>query len=323
MIDTVEYYRDYISGKPSLKTPSGWVRRNTRTKRNKIERSFTSFIHKQTGMFVRFYDRRMVVRVSLPRLLFTKNVRLISSQIQLEKALGMADTLTDQLATDSIITKIFRRVDLVWQVRGNMQDFILAHRLLKHPEIDKLAWVWQDETIMWAGREMSITMYDKFLSARKKSKNVIRVEIRFRGKKLKDELHNGMPVTKLDLLKCYSLFRRKVLCFYPRPFPDKSRLSIEKILKLAIQEKWKIQKQPAFEYLIRGLSRKRRREKIKNVTATLLKSYGIDWRREFPLNKLPQIDSQPHFDASLIPFQARFFNLLEKIRKKMIKRQSQ
>ena len=101
--------------------------------------------------------------VSLPRLLFGDNYRLIDSQAQIDEAFHRADKIISQWAKPTKKTRRFTRVDLVWHFKANPpQEFLFAHQACNHPEVKKSVRVTRNNytvnTVEWAGHAMRITV---------------------------------------------------------------------------------------------------------------------------------------------------------------------
>ena len=255
------------------------------------------FQHQQTDLRAEFVGRKTYVQVSLPRLLFKHNGRLITKQRQIDQAMKAADLLLTQIADRrvSIPGTKFVRVDLAWQIKGKIQDFIAAHQPITHPEIHGLPSIWQGESILWKGKEMSILFYDKFAEMRKKrnhlskipekARDIVRIEIRLRGSKLSALLGKGKSVTRLDVTACYSVLRQRICAFCTAPtYRATSKLEI---CKHAIEEGWKIGNQSAIEVFLTEYSDASRAKMNKRLQKTRLRANKINWMKELP----PQMPS--------------------------------
>jgi len=89
------------------------------------------------------------VQVPLPRLLFGTNTKLIRSQKQIDEALTQLRNELNGLGKLQSSQLRFIRVDLPWQFRGEIQDFIFGHLTLTHPISRKLPSIIHFETIHW------------------------------------------------------------------------------------------------------------------------------------------------------------------------------
>jgi len=123
--------------------------------------------------------------VSLPRLLFGDNCRLIDSQAQIDQAFARADKIISEWARPAEGPRRFTRVDLVWHFRANPpQDFLFAHQSCIHPEVKKSFIVIRNHhtvnTIEWRGLAMRIKMYVKEKKHAKLPRQIVRVEIELR-----------------------------------------------------------------------------------------------------------------------------------------------
>ncbi|MGN6555913.1 MAG: hypothetical protein ACTHLW_19570 [Verrucomicrobiota bacterium] len=314
MIDTVCYSQSHTlkGGKLSKqwkKTPLH------QTFASKFSIRSNVYLHSDSGLRFQYFGKgKANIQVSLPRLLFGKNAKLISNQEELDAAFRHVDDLIEEIALPPFTSeREFSRIDLAWQVKGNIKDFIFAHRALTHPEIHKKPWIWQDETILWAGKEMSICFYDKTMQTEEEPGAFVRIEIRLKNDKLKKEF--GKSLKNLNFLKSYQIFRRKLIQFAPNPIPQISKQPTKnEIFILAENYKWMVgPHESAFEFLTKNYSEPRRKQKLKLVKATRLKAHRIDWGKELPLGKPNRLIKQDHADFSIKPFYFRFKRITDSI----------
>lgn len=291
MVDTV-CYRQFATPLPFNNKTSGtdWKPSNQSGKTESGHKYQNETLkHVPTGLTIRFRAGRTEaeIQASLPKVLLGQNARLILSQKQLEAALTEVDRLVQQVATVSTPAKRFYRVDLVWQFKGKIHDFILAHQVIRHPEIDKLPINYHWQTILWKGDGMSISMYDKVLEQTGKPGNIVRVEMRFTKRKLKAELGNAKTPTILNFPRCYQVYRDKLVKFCPVTVHHLSKAS--DLLYFATKEKWEISGMLASDYLALNMSPKsatRMREQIQHLK---LKRSKMDWKQTLPPGKPPHV----------------------------------
>jgi len=292
MIDTVGFVR-----RATFKQiAKGWKQTSSKFRfPNGFLKTTRKLSHQQTGLKIIFDPSRneALVEVSLPRMIFPSNARLIRSQRKLDLAMERVDLLVQEVATPlvNIPSKRFVRVDLVWQVLGKIDDFIFAHRHLPHPAKSRgrnLPVIYGQETILWPGNEISLSIYDKEkeMKIAKGSGKIVRIELRLLGKKVSELLGRRKTVTKLKLDRAYETFRDVLLKFHPKAVPKLS--NTVDIYKAAVRESWKINGFPAFDLLISSLSDKRRREAIKRVQNVQLREKQINWKHLLP-RKFPTL----------------------------------
>jgi hypothetical protein len=122
MIDTVKY-RTVGSHLVSDNRP-GW-------KHSEYHSGYGSplviFTHVPTDLRVTSREGTVTsVEVSLPRVRFGTNGRLITSQVVLDEALEITDNAISEVATVPV-GREFSRIDLCWQFRGDQRDWLQAH----------------------------------------------------------------------------------------------------------------------------------------------------------------------------------------------------
>lgn len=296
MIDTVRFIRRCLPKQSFLllrqHPPSGWESKSQASSNSKGDIfSTTKLFHQRTGLNVHFIKRgQAVIQASLPRLLYGTNARLITTQPEIERALRLADKLLLEVAVEQVaITKRrFLRADLVWQVRGDIDDFIAAHHHLPHPgkiRGDRKSVVYYRETILWPGGECSLSMYDKLKEMRKGRGEIVRIELRLQNGTLRRAMRSGDFLGKLSLPKCYQAFRRVLLRLHPaQVYHVTTRADV---LYWAAIAKWQINGRPAVDVLLDGYSDARRKGAINRIRNYHLKAHNIDWKKLLPL-KMPQ-----------------------------------
>ena len=286
MIDTVKY----SIGECVFKTlPEGWWAQTIAGRKNEPNRanvkkssSCKTYKHKKTGLSITKKDQGTYVEVSLPRLLFGTNSRLITSQSQITDALQMADALVSTIATPRIPQRQFLRVDLAWQILGNIDKFIFALFGYSYAGIQKPGTIYQHETIQWSSDSMSVKVYDKMREMKKwRAQNgyVLRLELTLRKAKLR-KLFGVEQLEELNFSQCYQIFRNHFLMLFPRALP-KIRKKTD-IYALAIKYKWEIDGLPAIAWMLQQLRPDHRRKKIKELSEYSLIFENTDLKRQFP-----------------------------------------
>lgn len=181
--------------------------------------------HTQTRLRTRIWGSFVVwVEVSLPKVLFGHNGRLLSSQDEIDSAFRRVDRILDRFSTGSNHGREFSRVDLVWQFKGDPKVFANAHRDSRHPMIHRSAIDYGGNQLVWQGSKLRIGMYDKVLEqTRKRTGDVMRVEIQLRGDRLRKVFGLTTAMTHLDFLESYRTYRSIIRKFSPKPVPRVSR----------------------------------------------------------------------------------------------------
>lgn len=178
----------------------------------------TTVNHKIHGIRVETHSNEIkTVQASLPRLLFGDNGTLIKTEAQLRESFIVLDKLLAEIAHQGSKDRYFTRVDLVWQFKQDIQKLIQSHRSCRHPEIRKDPVIYP-ESIVWRGREIVCTIYDKAKEMHLKSNQVVRVQVQFKSKKLNRSFNGSFTeVEILNFGKCYSAYRRFLCQFCPKP----------------------------------------------------------------------------------------------------------
>jgi hypothetical protein len=176
--------------------------------------------HEQSGLCVVFCANRLEwVEVSLPRVVFGHNGKLIAWQRGIDVAVEAVDSILDRFSKITNARRVYTRVDLVWQFKGDPSLLYRAHRSCRHPMIRRTPIAYNNNGLEWRGSGLKILMYDKLLQQAGRNGNVIRVEVQFRGVRLRKLLGNSQTVTNLRFRRCYSTFRRIIKKFSPKLLP--------------------------------------------------------------------------------------------------------
>lgn len=168
------------------------------------------------------------VEVSLPRLLFGHNGRVIENQDQVNDALSLVRqrlTYWCDYGRRNFDAWHFTRVDLVQQFRGSPGVWCAAFSETTHPMVRRKAREFFGRGLSWDGSETQIRLYDKMLEASKnkvQDGDVVRFEVQLRGEALRKRLATEIDkwtdrkiVTRLDFARCYSEYRKILLHFQP------------------------------------------------------------------------------------------------------------
>lgn len=174
------------------------------------------------------------VEVSLPRALYGSNGQLLQDESDIADALHVVDGLLWELGNPCSFTPDwtpafipeYNRVDLVWHFAGSPASWILAHALGSHPWVRKVPQQYFGETLTFHGKEVGICIYDKELEQNGKPGNVVRVEVRLKGKRLLTSLgeywqgdKSRLHVLSLPFKRCWQVYRSACVAFEPTLLP--------------------------------------------------------------------------------------------------------
>jgi hypothetical protein len=218
MIDTVRFYQHRIYAySVDLET----VVRNRMTipgfkvKGVDVDRFLVK--HLETGLRVVFWSNQLQwVEVSLPRVLFGHNGQLLGWQSSIDAALLEVDAILNRISALVSASRLFRRVDLVWQFRDDPAKFYSAHQCCHHPMIHSPPVDYGNNGLSWRGSGLIISIYDKVLRETRKAGNIVRVELQLRSARLARILGRGQTVTRLKFTECYKAYRSIVRRFKPK-----------------------------------------------------------------------------------------------------------
>ncbi len=239
MIDTVTYtcFLALLPPEQWLKGWWGWRPEGNNGQpfagfEHKIQHSLLGirlFVRAGTGMVVK-------VEVDLPKLLYGHNGRLIKTQMDLIRAfarLKQALQTVCQLANPcrgyhpgdvpGDLQTHYTRVDLVWQFDLATAFVFNALRNAKHPEIHKRKGEWQDETFVFPGTKLRISIYDKKAKERAHCEhNVLRFEVQLRDGKIDQHfaVTENAVLTHLQVDLAYAAYRKVLLGFGSDLVPD-------------------------------------------------------------------------------------------------------
>jgi hypothetical protein len=217
MIDTVRYYQPRTYSYP-LSLKSTVVAGSVFVAGFRVECvGWDTYLitHTQSKMRAKFCANALrFVEVSLSRVLFGHNGRLISCQREIGDSFEKIDGLLNMFSRIISKRRTFRRVDLVWQFNADP-----AHMDCRHPMIHQPAINYKNNGLLWKGARLKISMYDKLLRHTKRIGKVVRVEAQLRGRVLFRHLGNGSEVAALTFNQCYQTYRNIVLQFSPKRVP--------------------------------------------------------------------------------------------------------
>ncbi len=230
MIDTIRWrlYGNVGHGVEVTGLSSGWEVRQSKINREGdqgLPVETVIFTNTDTGMRLLGQGSLQAgvvntVEVSLPRLLFGTNGRVISDQRQLDESICLLRKEASAiLGEDASLTEDhLTRVDLVWQFRRDPAEMVEDLRKSRHPQIKKGNRVYEGESVNFPGKERFLRVYDKTREQKGRRGDVTRVELQLRGKALQAALGNGdqkVMIGDLNWFRCYHAYREFLMKFEP------------------------------------------------------------------------------------------------------------
>ena len=129
--------------------------------------------------------------LSLPKLLFGHNGRVIENQTQLDAALAkFAERLNEFVEVRHLDEGQPSRVDMAWNFDLSASSYITAHANLRVPGIQKLPAVFEGgQGVSWrsAGSRFMVSLYNKSKEMHRPGE-VLRAEVSLRGRQFAQRL---------------------------------------------------------------------------------------------------------------------------------------
>lgn len=280
MVDTVSLFAPHeVVRRP----PLNWGLKRIWRRQTHGEIETDVYEHLESGLRVSGSDGEVTkMEVSLPRLLHGTNAKLIKSERELDDALSQALALVRQFAVPTTMEKFwFGRADLVWQFRGNPSDFIKAHWHLRHKRVRRETGHYDGQSLYWPGCGFRVRMYDKGLEQTGKPSDVVRVEVQLRGKRLRQLFGvQEAGLTALDFAQCYSVYRRILLEFDPKPLTEIHGLT--ELLAIGEKAGWSYQGISAFDLWARRKNPRHAKAVKRKVAKVVLHDSTIKWHDLLP-----------------------------------------
>lgn len=183
MIDTVRFK---VCASP-MKSAFGWeIKEGTRLSESECRFvPWTSATHKESGLRVQSADGfASILEVSLPRLLFGHNGRLLRPHeinMAYRAAVDLASDVVEDLRLESIT-----RYDVVHHFQGFMCDFLDSLRGITHSKVRRKQVEYFDTGLSWPGKDCHIRLYDKKRESERIAGYIQRLEFQLRGSALRD-----------------------------------------------------------------------------------------------------------------------------------------
>ncbi len=174
--------------------------------------------HAWTGLkVIGTSERPYKVEVSLPRLIYKSNGYLIKSQSELDTAVSKLDRIKDQVVSMSDdSTSRITRIDIVGQIRCDVETFMVSHRNSPHPNFRSAGDVLKETLYFGSIKYRQVAIYDKGKESKSVAGEYLRFELRLKAKTIPQELRE-----RLDYNRCYEELRR-IMTKFDATAPRKS-----------------------------------------------------------------------------------------------------
>ena len=293
--------------------PEEWEYKKVRTTENDRATTTHLFYHKPTGLRLHGrtwyndqeygYEPKYVdgtpictsVEVAMPRLIHESNSVLISDEDMLHDAYSSLKYLMIQVLEYDQLPR-YTRVDLVWQFRGNMIDYINSFRSVRHPNIRGGQIIYEGETIQWKGHRLDILMYDKLKEKGirwKQDTSTVRVEVRLRNqtKNIQEQLTKPcIGGRELDFEKCYTRYRDTLLQLEPKAIETyKKKGAYEVLAYVKAHGVTDHQGRPLLDMATQNLTRSGRYAMIKKLEGLVAKHRMVTFRKLLPEQQMPEV----------------------------------
>lgn len=315
MIDTIRFQfpQPRPLHQPSRATQDGakahedWQAFHDYIKANGTAQRGLVLVHRASG--IRIYchgDAVVAAEASLPRVLYSDNCSLITSQSEIDEGLSFIEQFIGQWASANTGPREYTRVDLVIQVRipGHPASALIQTiGSMRHPScrIRQREWLFNGSVngCYHEGGDMIIKAYDKGLEDQvrrrvaeenRESSNVARIEISLTGNKLISHLGDGESQYPdyLDFPTCYRAYRRILGAFGPVPYSPTVTLKIRQLLvdllARAHYQGWPMEDGRSVMDHIRSCSDSpvTKRAYLRQIAGRNLSTMNIDWGEIFP-----------------------------------------
>jgi len=315
MIDTVRgkvarpWHRDLMEN-----PPKGWdIRQGTIMNKEGEETVLRTAVHVNSGMYIKGDDfGSHVMQVSMPRLLHGDNVKLIRSQEEIDKAMDLIRiNMLKVMQLDAIPT--WTRIDLVWNFKGNINDFIACFQNSKHPRVRSAVRVYLGESISWKGKKVELQIYDKLqekgsINLKKGNETIVRAEVRQRVNawKMNDENEPYDKLTepcigghRISFEKAYNYYRSLLILLSPKTIPDiVSRSPMDFLAYLQANHLTDKQGVPLVDIWMKDKSRATKYRTMRELKARVVRHKLINWNCILPEDRPPIPVDRSDFQAA-------------------------
>ena len=306
MIDTV---RGRVA-RPWLKgilenPPEGWeIREGSIMDHEGNTRPHRTAWHIKTGLWLKGDDiSTHVIQVSLPRLVFDENIQLLKSQEDIDHGIQKMRILMREVMEIDCIPR-WTRIDMVWNFKGNINDYIACFQNSKHPRVRSAVRVYQGESISWKGKQVEIQIYDKLkekgaTEIAKDGETIVRAEIR--QKVSPDKLHSKGQEQPFSLIcepclggykpnfaKAYTFYRNSMVQLSPKSIPLMcSRSPMDFIAYLQADQLTDTQGVPLVDIYLRGKSRATKYRTMREIKNRVIQHKYINFHQILPEEEPP------------------------------------
>lgn len=313
MIDTIRGNLEIPFKMEALReAPENWEYQRNRKTDVKGSKTTHLFYHKPTGLrlhgktwmnsqeYIRepkYQDGEAIctsVEVAMPRLVHDSNGILLSNEQELEEAYSCLKYLMRQIL-EYDQTPELTRVDLVWQFRGDMQDWINSFRQVTHPNIRGGQIIYEGETIQWKGHRLDICIYDKLREKKinfKRGQGVVRAEVRLRNQK-KEIAKLTKPVLggrEIDFDKAYNRFRIELTKLEGKKLPSYGMKGAYAALAMAkAHGMTSPDGVPLVDIARQGLTRQGQHKMLKKLNDLVQKHKMVSFRKLLPVTHHPEV----------------------------------
>ena len=293
MIDTVKFRRSLIVLAPFAQFADSEVWKSEHKLQDRLDHDGEPIQiprwhlrHEPTGMRASGSDRMLdTFEVSLPRVLYGHNGRLLKSQYEINAALERVYEILGEVGDWLDELPKFSRVDLVWQFRGDPKLFIAAHKHARHKRIRRDVVTYENGSLTWKGSNQSICLYDKTLEMCRQPGDIVRMEVRLR-KPLLNKVSVQNPLTRLDFARCYEVYRNTLLGFCPSVLPKAS--NIAQFLAVAERENWRSNGVSAFDIYTKSLCARQIKRLQRQIAQVRFETFHFDWTLLLPPQHAPE-----------------------------------
>lgn len=281
MLDTVRYtQKGYLKENPKA-IAAGWRFSDYVHPKLRVPISFA--VHDPSDLKIDSFPNGLTFQVSLPRILFGSNRRLIKSDAEIARAYKKADALT-ALAAITTSPRTYKRIDLAWQFEDDIAKYVRTFRLLRHPRVLKKKLRWYRTSLLWPGTSIAVKIYGKCEEQCAKAKlssrenkilqkgKVVRFEVELKNKK--DILHVLSGKSLPDFENCRKMFCIQFFKFFRLGMKRKLTPMQKMIFALATSKKWR-DLIPA-KVALDSLGPKARRKAQDVIAPYMLRRHGID-----------------------------------------------
>jgi len=256
-------------------------------------------VHVKTGMYIKgCKEFSHVIQVSLPRMMYGDNTELIKNQDELDIAFSKLRLMQREVLQVDQLPR-WTRLDVVWNFLGIINEFIITLQNSKHPKVRSAVRVYQNESIQWGGREVTIQVYDKLKEkgrthiSSEKGKTIVRAEVRQKVNSNHKELKSDPYLLLCEktmggyvptFAKGYKYYRELMIQLSPKSIPTfaNSRSPLDFIAYLQANQIQDNQGLNLVDIYMRDKSRSQKYRIMKELKSRVLRHKYISFRQLLP-----------------------------------------